>query len=62
MLIEDVRRLERERTIYMSTRGPDYSQIEHYIRRAHEEATKGKEAYAEVEKRKKMRWMDIGEL
>lgn len=34
MLPEDERRLQRERDIYLATRGPDYSQVQGDIARA----------------------------
>lgn len=59
---EDKKRLERERDINLSTRGPDYSRFKESLRRAREEAAKGSAARSENEKRKSLRWMDIGEL
>ncbi|MBG6147053.1 hypothetical protein IWQ51_005208 [Labrenzia sp. EL_142] len=58
----DAKRLERERELYISTRGPDYSRVEEYIRRARVEAAKAAVARSEFLKRQKLRWMDIGEL
>lgn len=59
---DDTKRLKREREIHRSTRGPDYSRINQSIRRARDEAMKGAEAEAEYQKRRRLRWMDIGEL
>ena len=62
MLACDVKRLEREREIFLSTRGPNYAERDAFIRRAHEEAVKRRAARAEYEKRQSLRWMDTGEL
>ena len=59
---DDVKRLEREREIFRATRGPDYAEVNAYIRRAREEAAKGRAARAEHQKRQSLRWMDTGEL
>lgn len=59
---DDIKRNESEKERYVSTRGPNYSQAEEYIRRAREEAAKAAIARAEYLQRKSLRWMDIGEL
>ncbi len=62
MLLCDVKRLEREREMFLSTRGPDYSEVNAFIRRAREEAAKRRAARAEHQRRQSLRWMDNGEL
>lgn len=59
---DDMKRLERERELYIATRGPDYSRVEEYIHRARVEAGKAAATRSNFLKRQKLRWMDIGEL
>lgn len=53
MLPEDERRLQRERAIYLATRGPDYSVLEKEIRNSKARHAKGAQAAAEARARER---------
>ena len=53
MLPEDERRLQRERDIYLATRGPDYSKLEKEIRNNKSRHAKGAQAAAEARARER---------
>ncbi|MEM8985631.1 MAG: hypothetical protein AAGC95_02820 [Pseudomonadota bacterium] len=53
MLPEDERRLQRERDIYLATRGPDYSILEKEIRNNKSRYAKGAQVAAEARARER---------
>lgn len=53
MLPEDEKRLQRERDIYLATRGPDYSRLVKEIRNSKARHAKGAQAAAEARARER---------
>lgn len=58
---EDKKRLERERELFIATRGPDYSEHEKSLRLWRNEMSKRKAARADFERMKAQRWRSNGE-